>query len=189
MSNPEVLQPQHERGKEVADAARERSAEQAEKLKRVENSPESQTERVETARHEAKEFFAREAGKETKQGGEPSAFRAVRRVTKHAKDAAYEQTMRLIRTEMTGPSRLFSKVIHAPIVERSSEVIGGTLARPNAIMAGSSTALVLVLAVYILARTFGYRLSGFETIGAFMLGWLVGLIYDYVRVMALGRRS
>ena len=96
--------------------------------------------------------------------------------------------MKLVRTELTAPSRAFSKIIHAPIVERSSDVIGGTLARPNAILAGSGTALVLVICVYVLARTFGYQLSGFETIGAFIVGWLLGLIYDYVRVMALGRR-
>lgn len=186
MSNPEIIQPQHEQGTEVAQAAAER-AKAIEK--HGEHSPESQAEVIEATRAEVKGFFEKEVGKESKAGGEPSAVRAVRRVTKQAKDAAYEQTMRLVRTELTGPSRLFSKVIHAPIVERSSEVIGGTLARPNAIMAGSSTALVLVISVYLIARTFGYQLSGFETIGAFLLGWAIGLVYDYVRVMAFGRRS
>ena len=169
--------------------AHDRSLEIAKSLEaNKERSPEQQAEHIENARHEAKEVFAREAGKENKQGGEPSGFHAVRKATKEAKDAVYKQTMRLIRAEMTGPSRAFSKIIHAPIIERSSEVIGGTLARPNAILAGSTTALVLVICVYVLARTFGYQLSGFETIGAFLLGWVLGLTYDYVRVMALGRR-
>jgi len=189
VSNPEIIQPQHERGGEVAEKAAERSAERAKSLEKSVEAPESQAERVEATRHEVEAFFDKEAGRETKHGGEPSAMRAVRKVTKQTREAAYNEIMKLVRTELNGPSRLFSKVIHAPFVERSSEVIGGTLARPNAIMAGSTTALILVLAVYILARTFGYRLSGFETIGAFLFGWAVGLIYDYVRVMALGRRS
>jgi flagellar biosynthesis/type III secretory pathway protein FliH len=186
MASPEAPQ-NHEQIK--TPEARDRAQELGKKLEAVkETSAEQQAEQIEKARHEAKEFFAREAGKESKQGGEPSGFRAVRQATKDAKDAAYAQTMRLIRTELPGPSRVFSKVIHAPVVERSSEVIGGTLARPNAILAGSATALILVICVYILARTFGYHLSGFETIGAFLLGWVLGLIYDYVRVMTLGRR-
>lgn len=169
--------------------AHDRSQEVAKNLEASkERSPEQQAKHIESARHRTEEVFAREAGKENKQGGEPSGFRAVREATKDAKAAAYTQTMRLIRAEMTGPSRAFSKVIHAPIIERSSEVIGGTLARPNAILAGSATALVLVICVYVLARAFGYQLSGFETIGAFLLGWVLGLVYDYVRVMTLGRR-
>ena len=185
MNNPET------RGPELAKTpeAHDRSQELGKKLESSkERSPEQQAEHIENARHEAESAFAREAGRENKQGGEPSGFRAVRKATNDAKVAAYAQTMRLIRAEMTGPSRAFSKVIHAPIVERSSEVIGGTLARPNAILAGSTTALILVICVYVLARTFGYQLSGFETIGSFLLGWVIGLAYDYVRVMALGRR-
>lgn len=189
MSTPETFQPKHEHGAETAQAAAEHSAEHAKAIeKTAEQSPDTQERRVEAARHEAKKFFAKETDNSSEQSDE-STMHAVHRVTKQTRDAAYEQTMRLIRTELNGPSRLFSKIIHAPIVERSSEVIGGTLARPNAVMAGSSTALVLVISVYIIARTFGYQLSGFETIGAFLLGWVIGLVYDYVRVMALGRRS
>jgi hypothetical protein len=193
MSHPSETETQpanRERSVEVTDAARERSAELHKKLETSgEHSSETQAERVEATRHEVEAFFDKEAGKESKQGGEPSSLRAVRKVTKQTRDAAYNELMKLVRTELNGPSRAFSKVIHSPFVERSSEVIGGTLARPNAILAGSGTALVLVLSVYLLSRTFGYQLSGFETIGAFLLGWAVGLIYDYVRVMAYGRRS
>lgn len=190
MGNPEIIRPTGEQGVETSKAAAERSAElQKSRETGVEKSPEQKAERVETARHETKEVFAREAGKETRQATDSTGPRAVRKVAKAEKEHAYKQTMAQIRSEMSAPSRAFSKIIHAPLVERSSEVIGGTLARPNAILAGSTAALVLVIAVYLVARTFGYQLSGFETIGAFLIGWLLGLIYDYVRVMALGRRS
>lgn len=185
MNNPEAPRLNPENHVDLAEAAERQSEKLAAKH---EKAGEQQVESVDAVRDDVKEFFAKEAGKETKQGGEPSGFRAVRQVTTETTNAAYNQTMRLIRAEMNRPSRAFSKVIHSPVIERSSEVIGGTLARPNAILAGSTTALVLVICVYILARTFGYRLSGFETIGAFLLGWAIGLIYDYVRVMALGRR-
>ena len=191
MSNPspETLRPTAEKGNEIAEAAGKRAEHLRSIESNVEKDPNKQVEAAENARREAKEIFAAEPGKERRQGGEPTAPRAVHRVTKREKDAIYKQTMERVRGEMSAPARAFSKVIHARVIEKSSEVIGGTLARPNAILAGSTTAFILVVAVYILARTFGYRLSGFETIGAFLLGWVLGLVYDYLRVMTLGRRS
>lgn len=183
MSNPETL-PARESTVEAQNAAAERSAElRQSKEKSVEQSPESQAERANDARKEAEAAFAKEAGSESKRGGEPTAM-AIRRVTKQEREASYEATMKHIRTEMGVAGRTFSKLIHAPLIEKSSEVIGSSFARPNAVLAGSASALILVSLTYAIARTFGYRLSGFETIGAFVLGWVIGLIYDYAKIMA-----
>lgn len=185
----EIIHPGSERLPEASNAAAERSAELQQKREKGVESPESKTEKVEAARHVTEQLFSKEAGKETRQATDSTGPRAVRNVATAEKAQAYKQTMQQIRAEMNAPSRTFSKVIHNPFVERSSEVIGGTLARPNAILAGSTTALILVILTYVIARTFGYQLSGFETIGAFLLGWILGLVYDYIRVMTLGRRS
>lgn len=187
--NPEALKPTGENNVEAQKAAAERSKELLKNAeKSVEQSPEKKTEQVESARRETKEVFAGETGKERRSGGEPT-FSAVQHATKKQRENSYKQTMKHIQSEMSSPSRAFSKFIHNNVVEKSSEVIGSTLARPNAILAGSLTALVLVSGVYIVAKIFGYRLSGFETIGAFILGWALGLIYDYLRFTALGRRG
>lgn len=187
--NPE-RQPLNERStaeiQASAKAASERLKSRLEKG--VEQSPEARTERVERARTETKEVFSREAGKEKQAGGEPTA-RSIRRVTGREKQAAYKKTMKQIQSEMTPTARTFSKVIHNPVIEKTSDAVGGTLARPNAVLAGSLSAFLLVTAVYVIARHYGYPLSGFETIAAFIVGWILGLIYDYVRLMALGRRS
>lgn len=187
--NPEALKPSGEHNVEAQDAAGERSQELLKNIeKSVEQSPDQQAERVEGARKEAKEVFSKEAGKEKRGGGEPT-FSAVQHATKKQREHSYKQTMKHIQSEMSSSSRTFSKFIHNNVVEKSSDAIGSTLARPNAILAGSLTALVLVSGIYILAKVFGYRLSGFETIAAFTLGWALGLIYDYLRFTALGRRS
>lgn len=187
--NPEVLKPTSENNVEAQKAAAERSSELLKSAERsAEQSPDRKSERVESARKEAKEILSKEAGKEKRSGGEPG-FSGVQHATKKQREASYKHTMKHIQSEMTAPARTFSKFIHHNVVEKSSEAIGSTIARPNAILAGSLTALVLVSGVYIVAKLFGYRLSGFETIGAFILGWALGLIYDYVRFMALGRRS
>ena len=183
----EILKTSGERSVEASNAAGER-LKQLENLEtKGEQSPEQKAGRVNEARVEA-ENLAHEAVKESHDSSETSAG-AAHRVAFASRKSAYTATMRRIRGDMSSSAKAFSKFIHVPIVEKSSEIIGGTLARPNAVLAGSTSALIVVLALYVVARTYGYRLSGFETIGAFALGWVIGLIYDYVRVMALGRRS
>ena len=115
---------------------------------------------------------------------------AVRRGSiKSERSASYKRTMTHIQSEMSAPSRAFSKVIHNKAVEKASDVAGATIARPNAILAGSIFAFVFTLATYLIAKHYGYQLSGFETIGSFALGWVVGLLFDYLRVMITGKHS
>jgi hypothetical protein len=40
----------------------------------------------------------------------------------------------------------------------------------------------------LVAKHYGYRLSGFEAIGAFIAGWLVGILYDFFKVMITGKK-
>ena len=91
-----------------------------------------------------------------------------------------------VQSQMRPAARAFSKVIHNPSVEKASDVVGSTIARPTAILTGSTVAFIVVAVVYVTARYYGYVLSGFETIGAFVLGWLFGLMIDYVRVLVRG---
>ncbi|HRN90324.1 MAG TPA: hypothetical protein PK543_01410, partial [Candidatus Saccharibacteria bacterium] len=73
-------------------------------------------------------------------------------------------------------------------VEKVSDVVGSTVARPNAVLSGAVSAFILTLAVYIVAKTIGYRLSGFETIAAFIVGWTIGILYDYLRILITGKK-
>ena len=96
--------------------------------------------------------------------------------------------MKEVRSQMSAPSRTFSKVIHNKTVEKVSDGVGATIARPNAILSGAIFAFVLTLGVYLLAKNLGYPLSGFETIAAFILGWMLGIAYDFLKVMITGRK-
>ena len=90
---------------------------------------------------------------------------------------------------MPPTSRAFSRVIHNKAVEKTSEAVGATVARPNAILSGAVIAFLLTLAVYIVASRNGYPLSGFESIAAFIIGWAVGNLFDYLRVMITGKKA
>lgn len=109
-------------------------------------------------------------------------------ISKKEKTASYKKHMKQVQEELPLPQRVFSKFIHQPVIERTSEVVGSTIARPNAILAGSVVAFFAVLAVYLVAKNLGYVLSGFETIAAFAVGWVIGMLYDYFRVMITGKK-
>lgn len=110
-------------------------------------------------------------------------------ITKKEREDSFKRRMSQVQADMPPVQRVFSKFIHAKPVEKASELIGSTIARPNAILSGAITAFILVLIVYIVAKSLGYVLSGFETIGAFIAGWILGIIYDYLRIMLTGKKS
>lgn len=188
-NNPEVMTGGAESTVEAQNAAAERSAELAKNRseKGAESSPEAQAEAAEKARAEANKeaLMSKEhGGAEKRGGGEPSG--SPRTVTKKRKDEAYAQTMSAIRSQMSTPARTFSKVIHNPVVEKTSEFVGKTIARPNAILSGSTAAFVVTVIVYLTARHYGYVLSGSEAILSFVVGWMLGTVFDYVRMMISG---
>ena len=164
--------------------------EQNERLKenRERKAEHSQEQSVEAARHEVLEHAtANEKLKESERKVEKRPSRPHKR-TKKLLDQSFTKQMKEARQEMSAPSRSFSKFIHVTPIEAASEAIGTTIARPNAILAGSLSAFLLVSAVYLVAKYIGYPLSGFETIGAFILGWLIGIMIDFFRIMATGKR-
>jgi hypothetical protein len=183
-------------GPEHAPSSPERSNEHARDIERApevldrkaEKAPESREEvekNIEKARTEAQQEAI--SGREVS-GGEDMAKGDDTPPPRVSRKESYTHTMKVVRSEMSAPARTFSKVIHNPVVERTSEVVGSTVARPNAILSGSIFAGLAVLTLYLVARHYGFALSGFETIGAFIVGWAVGIIFDLLRGMITGKR-
>lgn len=98
-------------------------------------------------------------------------------------DEEFTHTMVAIQQEMSPAQRAFSRFIHKKPVEITSDFLASTVVRPNAMLAGSICAFVLMLAVYLFTKSIGYVLSGFELIATFVIGWVLGMIYDYARTM------
>lgn len=110
-------------------------------------------------------------------------------ISKSQKEVSFNRTMKHVQAELSPGSRMFSKFIHIKAVDHISEILCSTIARPNAILAGNMSAFLIILGVYILAKNIGYQLSGFETICSFIVGWIIGVIYDYLRVLITGKNS
>ncbi len=173
----------------------ESAGEQIEKLSNKsergsELSPRDIEARAEKAKAEALEAaISVESGgkeKDTNNGSRSVVKRA--KSNKKQKNESFKKQINHVQSEMPIISRSFSKIIHNPIIEKSSEVIGSTVARPNALLAGSIFSFTLTLGVYWLAKNIGYTLSGFETILAFVIGWTLGIVYDYFRLILTGKK-
>jgi hypothetical protein len=192
MSSPEQLPSSAEQGAEVSESA----AEQLEKLSKSletgsELSKEGLEKTIESTTIEAKEkAVSTEAGGAEKDHKEPSAPpKRHGAISKKEKAKSFKRHLQHVQSELPTASRIFSKFIHNKAVETTSDFVGATVARPNAILTGAFVAFLLVLGVYILAKSLGYVLSGFETIAAFIVGWLLGAVYDYVKVLLTGKRT
>lgn len=113
----------------------------------------------------------------------------VKKSSKKIKTTVYKNTLKDIRREMTPTERIFSKIIHNPLIEKISDIVSSTIARPGALILGSLSALILLSIIYIMAQYYGWALSGSEWIAAFVAGWCAGLIIDWLRIAIFGKRA
>ncbi len=193
-NNPEQLNNGPERSAETSgETAREQLEKLANNAERGIEAPHDGEKSAERARHEALEsaISVESGGAETYRDSEPAAAPVIRRgpISKKQRENSYKRTMKQVQAELPPVERTFSKIIHNKAIEKTSEVVGSTVARPNAILAGAIFAFVLTLITYLVAKNIGYSLSGFETIAAFVIGWVVGILYDYLRLLVTGKKS
>ncbi len=182
--NIKDLEKQAEQGKERIDKQLHENLEKKSPEKTIDDQAEAKRSAIESA----------ESAKDQEKAAKLEAQKQLERErnpaprSKAERKKAYDKVMNEARSHMSGPSKAFSKVIHNEVVEAVSEATGKTIARPNAILGGSLTAFIVVTVVYIVARHYGYPLSGTETIIAFAGGWVLGILFDYMRVMITGKK-
>lgn len=183
-----------ERLKEANEASHE-SLEQgrSERIAEIEKNIEKAAEKrgdssaeKDAARHEALEIARKQ--EEEKAAAEQNQLESQpdKPLTNADIETSYKKTLTSVQDQLPKPSRAFSKVIHNPVVEKTSDAIGNTVARPNLIIAGALGAIASII-VYVIAKKYGYLLSGTETIALFVVGWVIGAIIEYARVGFLNK--
>ena len=108
-------------------------------------------------------------------------------IEKKARKKSLEGTVKRVQDELPPTKKIASKFIHSRPIEMVSDFLAATIARPNALLAGSVTSFVLTLGIYSVSKIIGYEISGFETIATFILGWIIGILYDYFHLLVSGR--
>lgn len=164
-----------EYSKEALSEQHEHMREQLEKAEQAHKERQSTSE----ALHEAKRIASEHNARETAKIPSP-AERRRGPISKKQLEGSFEAQMSQVQSHMSSSARAFSKFIHNKPIEKTSEFVGSTIARPNALLSGSIFAFVSITILYFAAKHYGYALTGFETIAAFATGWLIGITYDYI---------
>jgi len=111
--------------------------------------------------------------------------------TKEDKARSFNTTMHHVRNNLSRPERTFSKFIHKPLIEKTSEALGSTIARPSGVAGATIASFVGLLSVYGVAKFTGFELSGSEIPLLLVIGFVSGLVFEWVFKSALsifGRR-
>jgi hypothetical protein len=171
-------QPSHE-----ADRSHERS--HAEKLKekaaKAEHAPKDNLEAIQKS-IEATAISGKELsiGEKEKATSSSPLF-----ITRKLKNDAYKRLIRKTQSHLSAPERSFSKVIHRPVVEKTSDIAGKTVARPSGILFGSMAAFVASLFLVIISKragfTYNYLFFFLVFVGGYFLGLLAELFYRLLK--------
>ncbi|RYF29227.1 MAG: hypothetical protein EOO17_02230 [Chloroflexi bacterium] len=79
--------------------------------------------------------------------------------SKQQREASFHSQMSHIQSDMSPSGRVFSKFIHNKAVEKTTNVLGATVARPNALFVSSIFAFVTITILYLVAKYYGYQIA------------------------------
>ena len=96
-------------------------------------------------------------------------------INKHIKEMSFSRSMTRARKKLSVPSRAFSKVIHVDAIDKSSEFIGKTVARPSSMLSGAFIAFIGTSALLWATRYYGYEYNYLLFILLFVGGAIIGV--------------
>jgi hypothetical protein len=105
----------------------------------------------------------------------------MNRIQHSSAKTSFREAMEEATASMPVHQRAFSRLLHSGLLSLPIELLGRLVFRPNPLLVGAVLSFGFTLTSYLLAKNLGYDLSGFETLGAFIFGWLLGLLYDFFR--------
>jgi len=94
------------------------------------------------------------------------------------KEATYNETLASLQNRMTPGEKKFSRFIHNPTIEKTSNLLESTIMRPSVVMGTTWTALIVGIIFYATARIYGFKLSGSEMLLALAGGAILGLTLE-----------
>lgn len=99
-------------------------------------------------------------------------------ITKATKKAAYKKTLRHVQHQLPKRERVFSKLIHQPVIEKASDIGAKTVARPSGVLAGGICALLGSTFVFYMAKHYGFEYNFFVFIVLLVIGFGIGLVVE-----------
>ena len=91
---------------------------------------------------------------------------------------SYRETMVSLQSKLSPLSRSFSKVIHTPAVEKTSEALETTVMRPSVALGAVVTAAIVGSIFSYFAHRYGYPMRGSELILSLLVGGILGVVLE-----------
>jgi len=101
----------------------------------------------------------------------------------------YTQTVQSLQRRLSPVSRTFSRVIHNTAIEKTSEALETTIMRPSVVTGALWSAAIVGLAFYLVARHYGYALSGSEMLVSMLVGGVIGGLLETASRAVRGHRA
>jgi len=99
-------------------------------------------------------------------------------VQKELKKITFKKTLSKVQKELPPADRMFSKVVHAPIVDKMSAAGERTVARPIGILGGGTFALLGSLFSTYFSRRFGMSYNIFMFVIFFVIGYIASTLVE-----------
>lgn len=109
-------------------------------------------------------------------------------VNKQLKDMAYSRALVRTRKHLSIASRVFSKAVHSKILDRPSESIGKTIARPSSMMGGAIVAFIGTSLLLWITKKYGYEYNYLAAVLLFGIGMILGLVVESLFKLVKKRR-
>lgn len=105
------------------------------------------------------------------------------------KSTAYERTLGRIQHKLPKSARAFSKAIHAPLVDKVSEISTKTVARPSGLLGGSICAFLGSVIVLYYSKHYGFKYNYLLLFLLFVSGFVLGATLELVLWLVYYRRK
>lgn len=109
-------------------------------------------------------------------------------VNAQLKDMAFSRAMTRTRKRLSPISRGFSKVVHSSVVDKPSEFIGKTIARPQGMLWGSVFAFIGTSALLWITNHYGYEYNYLLVIILFVSGAIIGTAIEGIVYLLKSKR-
>ncbi len=94
------------------------------------------------------------------------------------KGETYSRTLKRVQQRLSKPERTMSKVMHNKTVEKVSDGIGKTAARPSGILGGGIVSLLGSFVLLYMSKNYGFKYNFFVFFILLVVGFMIGVLLE-----------
>lgn len=95
---------------------------------------------------------------------------------KYMEKLAYKRSLIHVQKQLTASEKILSKIVHRPVIDKFSEVVSYSVARPSGILGGGLVSLVGSSFLLYTAKHYGFEYNFTAFFVLYVLGFCTGLV-------------